>query len=164
MADGSLFEQRALEILASSPYMRAIAIPGRRIAAVQYYAYNTVVGSATSPLVANVPQSSTIEIQADSYFALAFMSSAVQLSANSLMQFNVNATLQIQDQSNGKFFFNIPTPLSMVTGAGGFPFVFPASRVLAPNTGLQVTVTNRDGTINPIGAFIDLHGIRIFYA
>lgn len=157
------FQSRYLEILKNSPYIQSIAKPGRTIQNIEYYCYNIAIGTAAAPLVLNVPQTATIETQADSDFAATFLSGSVQETANALAVFNWNLTLQIQDLSNGKLFFNIPTVMGLVTGAGGFPFVLPAPRVINPNSSLAITVMNRDTVINPISAFVAIHGTRIYY-
>jgi hypothetical protein len=141
-----------------------IAKPNRRILGVEYYCYNGQIGSAATPLAPNVPQSTNIITQADSDFALTFISAGVQEAANNALVYNDNIAWQIQDTSNGKMFFNVPTVLGLTSGAGGFPFVLPAPRVINPNTTLLVTATNRDGAINPVGLFFAFHGTRIYYA
>lgn len=157
------FQTRYLEILKNSPYIQAIAKPGRAIQNIEYYSYNTLIGSAAAPLVNLVPQTSTIETQADSDFAITFMSAAVLETVNGIATYNNNITLQIQDLSTGKLFFNIPTVVGLVTGGGGFPFVLPAPRVVASNSQLLFTAMNRDSAINPVGLYIALHGSRIYY-
>lgn len=157
------FQQRYLEIINASPYLKSITKPGRQIQNVEYYVYNTQVGSVASPLVLNVPQISTIETQSDSDFAITFISAAVQELVNNVVVYNWNMTLQFQDLSTGKTFFNIPTVMGLVSGGGGFPFVLPAPRILNPNTNLAVTCMNRDTVTNPQIAYVALHGTRIYY-
>lgn len=157
------FQQKYLEILQRSPYIQSIAKPGREIQNIEYYCYNAQIGSAASPLVLNVPQQTTIETQSDSDFAVTFISAGVQETANNVLVYNWNLTLQAQDLSTGKTFFNVPTVMGLVSGAGGFPFVLPAPRVMNPNTNLQWTAVNRDTVTNPLIVFLALHGTRIYY-
>jgi hypothetical protein len=162
------FQARYLALLTSSPYIASVAKPGRAIVDVQYYAYNGRVGTDAVPLALNVPQTSTFDTQSDSDFVLTFFSACVQETAAGAMIYNANTALQIQDLSTGKLFFNVPTALGLISGAGGFPFVFPSPRVLNPNTSIAVTATNRDTLVNgglgPVGLFYAFHGTRIFYA
>lgn len=160
----SKFEAKYLEILNASPYIKAFAKPGRRVARIQYYDYNIRIGSAAAPLLLNTPQIGNIETQADSDFVMTYLSTGALQVANGVMTFNRNITLQIQDQSTGKFFFSAPSVMGLVGGAGGFPYVFPAPRVINPNTNLQITVVNRDTTTNFDGLFLAFHGTRIYYA
>lgn len=170
MATTQDFQAKYLQIMQSSPYLASVLKPGRQVADVQYYAYNGVVGFLTSGanLAAGAPQAQVFSTQADSDFVLTFISAAVQETTGGPMAYNDNITLQIQDLSTGKFFFNVPTTLGLVAGAGGFPFVLPAPRVLNPNTQIAVTATNRDTIVNGgaglVNLFYAFHGSRIFYA
>lgn len=160
-------QTRYLDVLNNSPYMKSILQPGRRAIEIEYYCYNGQLGTAATPLAPNVPQTVTFDTQADSDFAVTFMTGAVQEITNGAMIFNDNVALQITDTSTGKTFFNAPTVMGLVTGAGGFPFVLPAPRVIRPNTTIQVSATNRDTVVNggagPVTLFFALHGTRIFY-
>lgn len=158
------FQARYLEILKGSPYIQSVAKPGRQIVNIEYYSYNTRIGTVAAPLLNGVAQTSTIETQADSDFVIAYTSFCSQDIDNASLSFNQTFLLQMQDQSSGKFFYNVPVLSSLVAGGGGFPFVNPAPRVLNPNTNLLVSVTNQNPNINPVGAFIALHGQRIYYA
>lgn len=162
------FQAKFLSVLANSPYIASFAKPGRTITDVQYYAYNGRVGTDAVPLAVGVPQTDTFDTQADSDFLLTFISAAIQETAAGPMAYDDNVALQIQDLSTGKFFFNVPTVIGLVTGAGGFPFVLPAPRLLNPNTSIAVSATNRDAIVNggagPVGLYYAFHGTRIFYA
>lgn len=158
------FQARYLQLLAQTPYIMGIAKPGRRILGVEYYVYNGQVGSVAVPLAVNGPQVTNIITQADSDFAITFISAAVQEAVNNAMVYNDNVAWQITDTSNGKQFFNVDTVIGLTSGAGGFPFVLPAPRVIAPNTTLAIKATNRDAAISPVGLFFAFHGTRIYYA
>ena len=158
------FETRYLQLLQNSPYIQSVARPGMQIARINYYAYNIIIGSAAVPLVAGVPQQGTITTQSDSDFAVTYLSACCENAANGPMSFGNNLTLQIQDTSTGKFFFNQAAPLILVSGGGGFPYVFPAPRVVNPNSGLLITALNRDTNVSPIGCYVAMHGVRIWYA
>lgn len=159
------FQQKYLQILADSPYIRSVAKPGRTILGIETYVYNATVGTAAIPLtLANGAVTATLDTQADSDFVLTYLSASVNITANGDMKVNRNLTLQIQDTSTGKLFFNNPTVMTLVAGAGGFPFIFPAPRVINANTTLLFTVQNRDTTQDYNQAFLALGGSRIFYA
>jgi hypothetical protein len=155
-----VFQRKYFEVLANSDYIRSIRKPGRELIGLRSYIYNVVVGPS---LLLNVPISTTLETQADSDFALAYLSASANQSANADMQFNRNLTLQIQDLSTGKLFFSAPTVMTLVTGGGGFPYVFPVPRVVNANSQLLFTVNNRDTAVNYNQAFLSLGGIRLFY-
>lgn len=156
-----------LDVLNNSPYMKSILQPGRKAVEIEYYCYNGQIGTAAVPLAVGVPQTVSFDTQADSDFAVTFMTAACQEVVNGALAYNDNVTLQITDTSTGKTFFNIPTVFGLVTGAGGFPFVLPAPRVIRPNTTISVQATNRDTQVNggsgPVSLLWALHGTRIFY-
>lgn len=164
----SPFQARYIEILNNSPYVASVRKPGREIVDIAYYAYNGRVGTDAVPLANGVAQAQTFDTQSDSDFVLSFISATVQETAGGPMQYNDNVQLQIQDLSTGKLFFNVPTTLGLVSGAGGFPLVLPAPRVLNPNTAIAITAINRDPVVNggagPVGLYYAFHGTRIFYA
>jgi len=159
---------RYLEIAKSSPYLASVLKPGRQLVEAQYYAYNGRIGTDAVPLALNVPQVDTFDTQADSDFVLTMISACIQPEANGAMQYNGNVAMQVQDLATGKFMFSAPTPIALVTGAGGFPFRLAAPRVLNPNTSIAVSATNRDALINgglgPVALFYAFHGTRLFYA
>jgi hypothetical protein len=165
---GNAFQDKYLALINQSPYIQSIARPGQQIIAVEYYCYNGQVGSVAVPLAVGVPQSTVIETQSDSDFAVTFISTSVQEIAGANVAYNDNVAMQILDNASGKLFFNIATVAPLVSGAGGFPFVLPAPRVIAPNTNLTITATNRDTVVNggagPVGLLFALHGTRIYYA
>lgn len=157
------FENRYLAMLNNSPYIQAVKRPGQEIVNLEDYTYNVTVGSAATPLVLNTDIQQTIQTHADSDFVFTYLSACVNISANADMKFNRNLSLQIQDLSTGKFFFNQSTIMTLVAGAGGSPYIYPSPRVIAPNTGLQFTVRNRDIAQNYNQFFAALRGTRIFY-
>jgi hypothetical protein len=161
------FEAKYQQIVASSPYIRAVAQPGRPILRTQYYCYPIVIGALSVPaqvLALNTDVTGVIETQSDSDFVLGYMSAAVQDNATGVLFVNRDVTLQITDQSTGKNFFSQPVVMGLVAGAGGFPYVFPSPRVVKPNTGIAVTVRRRDTANAYSNFFLALHGTRIFYA
>lgn len=165
MAAANIFQQKYLEIVANSDYIKSVRKPGRTIVGIESFVYNVVIGTAAVPLtLANGAVQATLETQADSDFVLTYLSACANITANDDMRFNRNITLQIQDTSTGKLFFNVPTVMTLVAGGGGFPFVFPAPRVIDANTTLLFTAQNRDTAQNYNQAFLSLGGTRIFYA
>lgn len=157
--------QKYLDVIASTPYIQSVARPGRQIVKLETFTYNVVIGTAATPLtLANGSVTATLTTQADSDFAFAYMSGGVNISANTGLVYNADLTLQIQDQATGKLFFNQPTLYSLVCGAGGFPFVFPAPRVILPNASLLFTAKNRDTFQDYYQMFLSLTGTKIYYA
>lgn len=159
------FAQRYFDLTNQDPYIQSVARPGQTIVKKMPYEYGAVIGNAATPLtLANGALAATITTLADSDFVLTSLAACVNITANGDMKFNRNLTLQIQDTSTGKFFFSAPTVTSLVAGGGGFPFIFPAPRVIRPNTTLLLTGQNRDTAQNYFQMFVILGGTRIFYA
>lgn len=167
----SNFAQRYADLSNEDPYIQAVRRPGQTILRTMPYEYGGIVGGplsaagvATTPLtLAAGAVQTTIGMLADSDFVLTSLAVSVNQTANSDMKFNRNLTIQIQDTSTGKLFFSAPAVTSLAGGGGGFPFIFPAPRVLRPNIVLLVTGQNRDTAVNYNAMFVTLGGTRIFY-
>jgi hypothetical protein len=159
------FAQRYFELSNQDPYIQSVKRPGQTLVKKMSFIYNAVIGSATQPLTfANGPITSNLITLADSDFVLTSLSACMNLVVNGDMKVNRNLTLQIQDTSNGKFFFSQPTVTTLIAGAGGFPFVYPAPRVIRPNTTLLLTAQNRDSANDYFQMFVAFQGTRMFYA
>lgn len=156
------FASRYFELTQQSPYVRAVARPGQVIVKMMPYEYGVVIGPTLT--IGGAPLTALMTTLADSDFVLTSLSASVQLTVNGDMKYNRNVTLQIQDTSTGKYFFSAPTVMSLVAGAGGFPFIFPAPRVIRPNTSLLVSAQNRDTAVAYYQMFVTFGGSRIFYA
>jgi hypothetical protein len=158
------FAQRHFDLTNQDPYIQSVARPGATIVKKMSYVYNVVIGTPQPLTFASGAINANLTTLADSDFVLTYLSACVNITANGDMKVNRNLTLQIQDTSTGKFFFSAPTVVSLVAGAGGFPFVFPAPRVIRPNTTLTLTAQNRDTAQDYNNMFVALGGTRIFYA
>lgn len=162
---------RYAELSNQDPYIQSVKRPGQNIVKKMPYAYQGIVGGPLSPTgVATTPLTlaagavqTTVSMQADSDFVLTSLAVCVNITTNGDMKFNRNLTLQIQDTSTGKLFFSAPCVTSLAGGGGGFPFIFPAPRVLRPNIVLLLTGQNRDTAVNYNAMFVTLGGTRIFY-
>ncbi len=157
------FERRYLDILQRTDYISSIARPGKQIVNIDYFVYDIRIGTDAVPIPNGASGQGNVEIQSDSDFVMTYMSGGIQNAVNGALSFNFAALLQLQDTVSGKTYFNTPTLMALVMGAGGFPFLLPAPRVLNPNTNLPSTVTNISGG-NSFGAYLAFHGARIFYA
>jgi hypothetical protein len=157
------FERRYLDILQRTDYISSVARPGKQIVNIDYFAYTLRIGTDAVPIANNTTAQGTIEMQSDSDFVLSYISGGCQSAVNGPMQTNLSVLLQMQDTGSGKTYFNTPTLMPLVCGAGGFPFLLPAPRVLNPNTNLLISASNITGA-NVFGVYIVLHGARIFYA
>jgi hypothetical protein len=150
------FERRLLDAVQNSAWIASVARPGRTILDIDYYNYNTSILG----LVTATTSTAVIQIQSDSDFAIAYMSGAAIVAG--AVQNDPVALIQYTDTGTGKTFFQNPTLFSLVEGNNGLPFYLPAPRVLAPNTNINVTITNNIGSTADF--FVNLLGARIYYA
>jgi len=160
------FAQRYFELSNQDPYVQSVIRPGQLLVKRMPFEYGAVVGGPApdQPLtLAAGPVQETMITLADSDFVLTSLSICVNITVNGDMKFNRNLTIQIQDTSTGKRFFSAPTVTSLVGGGGGFPFIFPAPRVIRPNTGLLITAQNRDTALNYNAMYVTFGGSRFFY-
>lgn len=147
------------------PYIQSVVRPGETLVKKMPFDYSVNVGTATAPLtLAGGARTGSITTFADSDFVATSLAGGVQISADADMKYNRNLTIQIQDTSNGKYFFSAPTVAALCLGGGGFPMKFAAPRVIRPNAVLLVTVTNRDTAQDYLTMFLTFAGSRLFYA
>lgn len=157
------FERKYLDILKRNDYIAAVARPGREIVAIDYYAYNTVIGSPAAPVAAGGSAQALIQIQADSDFVMTHIAGGSQVLVTNQISYTAPVLMQLTDTGSGKRYFSSPTPMASVAGSGAFPFLLPSPRVLQPNTNLQIDVFNLGA--NPLEQIsLAFHGARIFYA
>lgn len=175
------FERRFLEVAQNHLDLQALMKAGGALLPPEYFAYTTIIGSAANPLVNGVTQQNIIAIQADAYFLVEYINTAVILPAGStfgdLSQFTAtgNILLQITDTGAGQELFNVPSGFvgspainlagSNFGGMAGVPYVFPTPRLIPPNTNIKVEVTQLGLTAltnpQPVGFYLMLHGARI---
>lgn len=159
------FEAQYLDVIANTPYIQSVARAGRRIVKLETFTYNVAIGTAARPLsLANGAVTASLTMQADNDFVFAYLSGGVLINANATFFYDRNLTLQVQDTSTGKLFFNIPTVMGLVVGGGGFPLVYAAPRVILPNTSLLFTAQNRDTGQDYLSMNLALTGTKIYYA
>lgn len=149
------FERRLLDAVQNSAWIASVARPNAKILDIDYYNYNTSI----LQLANGGTTTQVIQIQSDSDFAIAYMSGAAVYGG--AVQPDPIALIQYTDTGTGKTFFQNPTLFSLVEGNNGLPFYLPAPRVLAPNTNINVTITNSTGSTADF--YVNLLGARIYY-
>ena len=152
------FERRALDIAQSSTYLTLYARQGQQIIGIEYFGYavemdNIAQGGAAS---------SIFQVQSDSDFVCTYLSGVAVNPAVATVDPVPLGLIQITDTGSGKTFFNQPTFMGLVLGQGGYPFLLPAPRLIAPNTNIQYNVTNLAN--GPRNLHIIMLGARIYYA
>lgn len=155
------FERRLLDVMQNSNYIAAVARSNANILGIDTFSYNLGPNQGLAAVPALGSASALAQIQADSDFALTYMSASV-VQAGVINTLPV-ATIQVTDTGTGKTFYSAPTLIGLVTGNLGFPFLLPSPRVIAPNVNLKVDVTNVVAGAVAMDFFITFIGARIYY-
>jgi multisubunit Na+/H+ antiporter MnhC subunit len=158
----NIFEARALDIAQSSTYLTLYARQGQTIQAIEYFAYSVEIDN----VAAGATSQGTFQVLSDSDFVCTYLSGMALYPTAGTVDPVPQALLQITDTGSGKTFFNQASFMGLVVGQGGYPFLLPAPRLLAPNTNIQYTVTNllAAGAANVRNYYITMEGARIFYS
>lgn len=158
-------QRRLLDAMEFSSYIAAFAEPGRQILGIDYYAY-TVDQQAVNITSAAAQQFQLI-MDSDSDFVLTMMSGGSRIAAGAFptkVEFTPALLIQITDQSSGKTFFNMATPLPLIAGSMGFPFLLSSPRVIKPRTTLTVQAQGAVAGAVFNDFFFVLNGAKIYYA
>jgi hypothetical protein len=151
------FERRALDIAQSSTYLTLYARQGQQVLGIEYFGYSVEMDN----IAAGAAATSIFQVQSDSDFVCTYLSGVCVNPASAAIDPVPTGLIQITDTGSGKTFFNQPTFLGLVLGQGGYPFLLPAPRLIAPNTNIQYNVTNLQTA--PRNIYITMLGARIFY-
>ena len=164
-------DRRLLDTVRFSSYIASFAEPGRQVIAVEPYAY--VVDEVDLELTDAAAQEFELVMDSDSDFVATFTSGAVVVAepaivspanGNSCTEFAGSVLVQITDQTSGKTWYNQPTPLPLIAGAGGFPFIMASPRVIHPRGALTVSVQGAASGVEFSAFYLALHGAKIYYA
>lgn len=165
------YERRRLELAQNHEDLRGLIASMKRTAVIEHFGYTASLGSVAAPLVNAVPQSVNIPLQADAYFLLQYISTAV-IRPNTPWYFTDSGSisLQITDTGAGEVLFNTPSLAGILAGTPtrpqtGIPLLLPIPRLIRPNTTIKIDATqlgvNVTDNQQPVGFFISLLGSRI---
>jgi hypothetical protein len=169
-------QRRILDIVQFSNWIATFGEPGRTILGIESYTYSVDaqgVDLATTTAPATGSQDFPLVMDSDSDFVVCFLSGGAVISApeiespanaNRCVEFSPAILVQITDEAAGKTYFNVPTPLPLIAGAGGFPFVLTSPRIVKPKSTLQITATAFVEGVTFSDFFFSLHGAKIYYA
>lgn len=152
------FERRLVDTSLTSVYLAEFARQGQTVLGIDYFAYNS--SASIRGVVAGAAAQDIIPLQSNSDFVMMYMSGIANI--NGTISGLPNATLQFTDSGSGKTYYNQPTLFSNVIGAGGYPFLLPSPRVLAPNTNVKIDVVNNEAVT--VDFWISLMGARVYTA
>lgn len=165
------FERRVLEITQNHKDLRDLVARLKKSAVIEHFGYTGSVGSIAAPLVNGVTQSFNIPLQADAYFLMQYIATAViRPDTPWYCTDSGNIMLQITDTGSGEVIYNTPSSAGILTGTTvrpqtGVPLLLPIPRLIRPNTTIKVDVTQSGVNVSdnqqPVGFFISLLGSRI---
>lgn len=161
-------QRRLLDIVEMSSYIATFADPSREIVLIEPYTYS--LDQIACNITSLVSGSFDLVMNSDSDFVVTMFSGGARIQSNAspsgprIVEFSPALLVQILDQASGKTYFNQPTPLPMIAGAMGFPFLLTSPRVIKPRTTLTVTAVGARTNIVNNDFFFSLHGAKIFYA
>lgn len=157
------FQRKLADLCGTADYISLFADPGRRIANIDNYAYTIDGQTLSANITQTASQTFNVPMDTDSDFVLCYMSGCARLSGGSDMIWNPAINIQILDKSSARNFFNQPTLLPFVAGAGGFPFLLGYPRVIRARSTLALTAISAQNQAFS-GFFFTFHGGRIYYA
>lgn len=162
-------ERRLLDIAGFNSVTMMYADPSREILLIDTYAY-TVDTSALAALTPVNPITTNLIMDSDSEFVLYFLAGGAIIPGVGDRPTAMNPMpaidIQITDLASGRTYFNMPTPMPLVAGLQGFPFILTSPRIVKPRTTLQIDMSTSVSVAGPSfsAVFLTLHGARIYYA
>lgn len=156
------FRRKLLDAVKATDYIATFAQPGRPIVAIDNYTYTVDGQTLTANITQTQSQSFNVIMDTDSDFVCTYLSGFGRATGAQSLLVNPAMLVQIKDQASGRTWFNIPSPMPMICGQGGFPLLMTSPRVIKPRTTLTVTAISAQAQTFT-GFFFCFHGSRIFY-
>lgn len=163
------FERRLMDMTRFNNWIASFADPTRQILAIENYAYT--IDAIAANIVDTAPSNFNLVMDSDSEFVATYISGAGRISVGPVVangtrctEFSPSLLIQITDQSSGNTWFNGLTPLPLIAGAGGFPFLMASPRVIRPRSTLTVTAQGAEPGVPYDDFFFAIHGAKIYYA
>ena len=143
-------------------YVATFADPSRQIVDIDTYTY-TIDGDVLSAnITQTAPQVFNTQMVGDCDFVLFYLSAFARINGQQVMTVNPAILVQIAEPTTGRTFFAGPSPLPLVAGQGGFPFLLPGPRVIRARSQLQATFISAQAQAFS-GIYFCYHGARIWY-
>jgi hypothetical protein len=164
------FERKILDTVEYSNYVATFADPSRKILNIESYAYS--VDALAANITSAATQTFNLVMDSDSDFVLMNMMGGAQLAAGGAgvpkatrcVEFSPALLIQIKDLSSSRTFFNMPTPLPLIAGTGGLPFMLSSPRVIKPRSTLAVSAIGAVAGATFTNFYFTLSGAKIYYA
>lgn len=170
-------ERRLLDVIRMNSYIATFADPSKTVLGCEFYTYT--IDEVGLTLDGQAAQTFPIIMDSDSDFVItgvcggAVVTSPVianPANGNRVVEYSPSIVVQVLNESSGKTWFNNPTPLPMIAGTGGFPFLLVNPRVILARSTLQISAQaagyNADIAVNAefSAFFFSLIGAKIYYA
>lgn len=167
-------QRRLLDTVRYNSWVASFADPARQLLGLESYTYS--LDKRAIALDATAPQSFDLVMDSDSEFLCVYVAGAGRITTpviatpangNTVTEFSPSMVVQITDQAAGKTWFDQVTPLPLVAGAGGFPFVLSSPRIVKPRSTVtvqaQMLATGAPSVVSADFLFA-LHGAKLYYA
>lgn len=168
-------QRKLLDAARFTSWVASFADPARELIGVEGYAY------AVNARGANIDQLTVqdfpLVMDSDSEFVCVYLSGGAVISApviatpangNQVVEFSPSLEIQITDESSGRTWFDQPTPLPLIAGSGGMPFILPSPRITKPRSTVLVSAKGSFHNGPPSATFADflfmLHGAKLYYS
>lgn len=156
------FWRKLYDTVGCNSWVATFADPTRKIACIDTYTYSVDYLNTVTP-VTNAGLSSNLIMDSDSDFVAQYFSCGAVVAGTTAVIPNPAINVQITNKSSGKNFFNAPSPVPMIAGYAGFPFILTSPRVIKPRSTLMVSYASILAGQSFSGFFFSIHGARIFY-
>lgn len=155
----NIFQRHIIDLAGYSSWIASVVRRDkvRQIINIDPFNYNGSVTNLADAATSEI----NIPIEADSDFVMTQASGYVLVTASGLVNATPNVLVQLTDAGSGKTFMSEGTLFGLVFGNQGFPFVLSSPRVIAPQTSINIQVTNRTGAAADI--YVELIGARVYY-
>ena len=165
------FNRRMLALAQQHMDLKDLVAAMGSTATIEHFGYSLRLGAEGDPLVNGELFSDVIPMQADSWFALQYVSSCV-IRPNTPYWFTDSGNVQVEltEPGAGFTYYSTPSSAGVLTATisrpqPGIPFLLPILRLIPPSTSVKVDVrqmgVNVSDNQEPVGFFISLQGSRI---
>lgn len=172
------FQRKLLDTARFTSWVAAFADPARTLLGLESYAYvidRRGLTTFSNPGGGGVPLVTELVMDSDSEFVCTYLSGgatidtpaiATPANGNQVVEFSPAIEIQITDRASGRTWFDVPTALPLIAGAGGFPYILTSPRITKPRSTIEVaaTVIDTGFAVDCDAFFFVLHGAKLYYS
>lgn len=156
------FRTQLLDMVEYTDYVATFAEPGREIVDIDNWTYFVDGETLSADITATAAQVFLTPMAGDNDFVLFYMAGMGRVTGTTVLSANPALLVQIADLTTGRTFFSAPSPMPMIAGCGGFPYMLPGPKVIPPRSTLRTTVVSAQAQAFS-GFYFCFHGSRIWY-